>query len=205
MTVSKKVFIKGTSCKGEQNCFVLGTDVNSVTSLSTLLVGPDPVIPSTFVFFNNQVTNQCIEVNGTLIIDSWVNFINCRFTFGPGARLQVASWSSTFSGCTLEGCSQMWRGIWMNSGNWIFNNNLAILDGTTIKDAYKAVLVNDNNNVFVRNADFNLNHYGVVVEYTTPSSIENMILGTSFRHDGTMKPTYLLEQWLRECLVQSGE
>ncbi|MDX2003301.1 MAG: T9SS type A sorting domain-containing protein [Chitinophagales bacterium] len=114
-------------------------------------------------------TSQEIVVNGELIINHDVQFLNCNiFRIAPNARIivqapHILSLSSTFGYNTLScapethlessTCGAMWDGIYVEPGATL------VVNGAIIQDAENAVVVERNGRVLSRNRATYLNNY----------------------------------------------
>lgn len=104
--------------------------------------------------------DHCINLTGVLILDTWMNFTNCRFYMNSGAQIIVknysllGSYSTSYKSCT----NQMWQGILFEDYGWtIFRNS-------TISDALFALYTSENTSgtsFLVQNSTFRDNFIGI--------------------------------------------
>mgnify|MGYP001403026974 CR=1 FL=1 len=186
-----------SSCQDQSSCISIGTGPTSVTMLSDLLLGPNPVIPSTQWFFAYRVKNICISLQGTLIVDvAQVLFENTHWYNGPGAEIRISdfgSWGSVwFLESTLQGCGQMWGGIVLPDGQGGFFSSASgiALRGSTVRDAYRAVVLGDKRGISAFNSHFLDNYVGI---YTSEGVQKNILFNfkaSRFENTGNMLPAY---------------
>ncbi|MFZ1705452.1 MAG: PKD domain-containing protein [Saprospiraceae bacterium] len=159
------------TCTNQNGCISIGTDVNSITRLSDLVSGTNPIIPNYILFSTHIVQNLCFSVNGKLILDlPPVMFINTQWFMEPGSEIDITHTSSLsskwFMDSHLQGCDSMWRGIIVrqNEPSQFGNGGLSLLR-TTIEDAWRAVELGDNTSFKAEYSNFFDNYNGI---YTTP-------------------------------------
>ncbi len=186
-------------CVINSSCIPIGKP-NSITLLSQLLAGPNPIIPhQNFFGFTYAVSNVCLSVEGTLVIDvSQVSFNNTTWYMGSGAEIRVNNFtflgSLTFNNSILEGCTDMWRGINMLTNGvpyYYYGVHNINLTNTTIKDAYRGVELGSGTRITASNSNFINNYIGC---YIPPTFTHNQIFtgfgNCSFEFIGGMLPKY---------------
>ncbi len=92
-----------------ENPLVLGVP-DQTTNISTYQLG-------------TNISNECIEVLGTLVLDHPVRFENCDFKFDDGALVRLNNSVSpvSFVGCSLQSCGDyFWDGIYLGEANSFF-------------------------------------------------------------------------------------
>ncbi len=145
-----KLFTQGENC----NCPSGFTEIFIVGGLNGALAS------DVFSTYNHQVNNHCINLTGVLILDTWMNFTNCRFYMNSGAQIIVknysllGSYSTSYKSCT----NQMWQGILFEDYGWtIFKNS-------TIQDALFALYTDENSlqtSMIVQKSTFRNNFIGI--------------------------------------------
>ncbi|MBK9253987.1 MAG: T9SS type A sorting domain-containing protein [Saprospiraceae bacterium] len=183
---NKKIIINcpepSSSCTNQSGCISIGTDINSVTFLSNLVSGANPVLPYTSWYGAHNIENLCISLQGTLIIDvQQVFFTNTTWYCGPGSTIQIndfGAWGSHwFIESELTACDVMWKGIVLSGSNYspynIFGSGIG-LRGTTIRDAYKAIEAGNGRAIFAENSNFIDNYISV---YVAPGQLKTISTG----------------------------
>ncbi len=169
-----KLFTQGENCdcpSGFTEMFVVGGLNGALAS-------------DVFSTYNHQVNNHCINLTGVLILDTWMNFTNCRFYMNSGAQIIVknysllGSYSTSYKSCT----NQMWQGILFEDYGWtIFKNS-------TIRDALFALYTNENSlqtSMLVQKSTFRDNFIGIYNPRTSGGfSLISVFIGNKF--EGTL-------------------
>lgn len=145
-----KLFTQGENC----DCPSGFTEIFIVGGLNGALAS------DVFNTYNHHVNNHCINLTGVLILDTWMNFTNCRFYMNSGAQIIVknysllGSYSTSYKSCT----NQMWQGILFEDYGWtIFRNS-------SIQDALFALHTNENSlqtSMIVQKSIFRNNFIGI--------------------------------------------
>ncbi len=182
----------GPNCAGIEGCISIGTPGGTVL-LSSLIAGPNPIIPHTTWFFAPVIENQCFNLEGTLVLDvSGVFFINTTWYCGPGSSIRINDfgvWGSHwFVDSELLGCKSMWRGIVLEPnplGNF-FVGGLS-LRNTIIYDAYRGVELAPGRVLDARGSSFIDNYVGAFV----PANGFNYFEDCRFENTNAMLPAYL--------------
>jgi PKD repeat protein len=179
------------NCGDGEPCISIGTPGGTVL-LSTLIAGPNPIIPHTTWFFAPVVQNICFNLEGTLILDiPGAFFINTTWFCGSGASIRIndfGAWGSHwFVDSQLLGCSTMWRGIVLEpnpSGNFFVGG--LTLRNTTIFDAYRGVELAGGRVINAEGSSFIDNYVGTYV----PANGFNNFTDCRFENTGAMLPPY---------------
>ncbi len=156
--------------------------------------------PNTIIFLNNDFShnylntysNASIYVEGLFYVDQDLTLLNCQVRVNAGSQIIITNGAHlTINDSTqIAGCDSMWQGILMEPETVIELNN-----GSSIHDAHRAIQVDNNCSVFIKNSRFNNNITGI---YTAPDSLANMyaiqgfsVTGTTFTFGGSFLPDYL--------------
>ncbi len=170
----------------------VGTDVNSVTTVSSLI--NSGVLPTSY--WQRGEPREQLYVNGTLVVDQGYGFYDSRLKMAPGSRILVneGSFLDIDAGTVIDGCDQMWKGIQFQSGSflWVWNS--------TIQDAEFAVAVERNNNpagtyLSIINSTFLDNFHSIYIpdkagtssEIQAGSYVQNCVFANP---RGNLKPAY---------------
>jgi hypothetical protein len=192
-----------TSCLGDLNCFCIGNNVSSITYLSALVNGTNPIIPNFIgTYYQRFIQNQCLQVTGTLIVDIPIVFDDVRFRMQSGAKVEIASWGVNMINSDLRACSNMWRGIDIRVQNgWSLLPIGLGLHQTEIRDAWRAVQVRNRNSIVFTSSRFYNNYDGVFIDDDDAiKTIYHDIRGCTFENLGGMKPAYLGQpNWSSRC------
>lgn len=180
------------NCADSDGCISIGTPGGTVL-LSSLIAGPNPIIPHTTWFFAPVIENQCFNLEGTLVLDvSGAFFINTTWYCGPGSSIRINDfgvWGSHwFVDSELLGCKSMWRGIVLEPnplGNF-FVGGLS-LRNTIIYDAYRGVELAPGRVLDARGSSFIDNYVGAFV----PANGFNYFEDCRFENTNAMLPAYL--------------
>ena len=135
---------------------------------------------------------QTIVVKGAFTLDENFTFNGCTFNFEPGAELIVQSPGNIgIRYSTLQGCTQMWKGITVEGdiGN---PNNRFVIELTTISDAYTALVLTDGSNIQQNYISFKNNYIGIYSSEsgTLKNHFGSPVRNSTFTWDGTMLPEY---------------
>jgi len=122
---------------------------------------------------NSLVVDEEIIVNGQFTINDNIRFSNCTFYFEPGAELIIQN-TGLFSivNSSLQGCTQMWKGIQVKEGGRFH------FQGNTIMDAEFAINLRDGANFDSQLNTYDRNYIGI---YSEPSSTVKMNNGTPIK------------------------
>ncbi|MFN0187904.1 MAG: T9SS type A sorting domain-containing protein, partial [Bacteroidia bacterium] len=161
-------------------------------------VGVACVDPNTIIFLNNDsshnylntFSNASIYVEGLFTVDVDLELINCKVFMAAGAQIIISSSISLNidDSTQIMGCDSMWQGILMEPGATI-----QVLNGSKINDANRAIQIDDECEVYLRNAEFYNNITGV---YSAPNfgNVYNLgafsVTGTTFSFSGSFLPNY---------------
>jgi len=128
-------------------------------------------------FSSGIVNGESIVINGTCEIPSTIEFQNCTFLMGGGAKLEIPDGvSATFTTCNIAQCNRyMWEGIYLLTQN----SEVIIQSNTVIKDAMKAVVSNSCGKYKILNSTFDLNYRNIVVNQCDQILL-NEIHGSTF-------------------------
>ncbi len=108
----------------------------------------------------NPVVGELFIINGTCQIPSSIEFQNCTFLMGGGAKLEIPdNVNATFTTCNISGCGYMWDGIYL----FAEHSNVTIQANSVIKHAEKAVVCNSCGKYKILNSTFDLNYRNIVV------------------------------------------
>ena len=82
---------------------------------------------------NNSYSNSNFVLQGRFYVDDTLTLINCHVYAYPGAQIIVLPTGLlTLDGTTIEGCTQMWRGVRLNkNAKIIMRENSIIMDADT--------------------------------------------------------------------------
>jgi hypothetical protein len=137
-------------CYSSQGGSILIADTNSLQFFGT---------PSATL-----TTTAPIYINGTFIVNSSVTFALCPNVFmGPEAKIIVQANDTLFIRKQTHiraGCNYMWDGIYLDADTSAF----LFVDGSTIEDAYNAVVSKNGGRYYIRNnTKLNRHLRGIVV------------------------------------------
>jgi len=81
------------------------------------------------------IENECIEIKGTLVIDTWTEFRYCDFIMDDGALIKtVYNGKLSFINCNLQSCDDyFWNGIELG---WL---STLVFSGNTMQHAFKGI------------------------------------------------------------------
>ncbi len=126
----------------------------------------NPVVHSNKIFM--------VAENNTITFNGPITFNNCEFRMGTNSQIRIINGLTTFKGCHLYACDQMWQGIKVEQKGrlslepHIVNNS--IRNTTLIEDARKGVYIINVNEPLVlnvNNSTFNKNEIGIELESIT--------------------------------------
>jgi len=128
-------------------------------------------------FSSNPVVGMGITINGICQIPSSIEFQNCTFLMGGGAKLEIPDGvSAIFTTCNISSCGgYMWDGIYLMKEN----SQVIIQSNSVIKDAMNAVVSNLCGKYKILNSTFDLNYRNIVVNQCDQILL-NEIHGTTF-------------------------
>jgi len=128
-------------------------------------------------FSTNPVIGAQIVVNGNCQVPSSIEFQNCTFLMGGGAKLEIPDGvAATFTTCNIAQCNRyMWDGIYLMKEN----SQVIIQSNTVIKDAMNAVVSNLCGKYKILNSTFDLNYRNIVVNQCGQELL-NEIHGSTF-------------------------
>jgi hypothetical protein len=141
------------------NKFNIGQDKNSITSIkNTPFYKPDIA----------SLSNSCVSLQGTLVIDADFQFINVNMKMGENALILVKKdkkltiKGTNFNLSQISACTKMWKGIQVESN--------ATLDftKTTIEDAYDAILLRASAKINIKGNLFRKNDTGIRFDAVNP-------------------------------------
>ncbi len=177
----------------------VGTDVNSVTNVSSLV--NTGILPASYG--QTGTPREQLYVQGTLVIDMGYGFYDSRLKMAPGSRILVnaGSYFDIDQGTVIDGCDQMWKGIQFQSGTSPWNTQPTPLWvwNSTIQDAEFAIAVQRNNHtgayLSIQNSNFLDNYYNVFIPakngttsvISTYSYVDNCMFANP---RGNLKPAY---------------
>lgn len=179
------------------NHFTIFSD--SLMATACVDVSVSCVDPNTIIFLNNDsshnylntYSNASIYVEGLFTVDVDLELINCKVFMAAGSQIIISS-SISFNiddSTQIMGCDSMWQGILMEPGATI-----QVLNGSKIKDANRAIQLDDECEVYLRDAEFYNNITGV---YSAPNlgNVYNLgaflVTGTTFSFSGSFLPNYI--------------
>jgi hypothetical protein len=181
------------NCTKDENCINIGKPGETIL-LSTLLAGPNPVIPHTTLYFAPIIDGLCFNLEGTLIVDVWgTAFRNTTWYCGPGAGIRINSLGGFWSSVSIlesrfVGCSTMWRGIFFQPnplGNFFVGG--LTLRNSQIYDAYRGIELASGTLINATGSSFIDNYVGGYI----PENGFNAFTDCRFENTGNMKPAYL--------------
>ncbi|MEM1327263.1 MAG: 3-coathanger stack domain-containing protein [Bacteroidota bacterium] len=155
-TVEEIMMVTYEPCPNVFNC--------SCTNPTFLGNPPDGItnISQTNLPLNYDNTNACLQIGGTIIIDTTFTINNGTVIFEPDAQIIVRD-NRTFNinDATLQSCDNfMWRGVEVEEGG---NINLI---NANISDATNAITLNQNAIFNIRDCVFDRNRVGIQVRET---------------------------------------
>ena len=180
------------------NHFTIFSDTLTATAcveVSVSCVDPNTIIIKDSSYSHNYsstYSNTSFYVEGLFTIDSNLTLINCTVFMAAGAQIIIVSnvMFSLDSNTSIIGCDTMWQGILMEPGAAI-----EVFNGSKISDANKAIQIDDECEVYLKNAQLNNNITGI---YTAPDAFANIysihgfsITGTTFSFNGSFLPNYI--------------
>lgn len=179
------------SCQDKTSCISIGSPGGTVY-LSTLLAGPNPVIPSipgTLPFANTRVVKDlCFSVQGKLIADVGIIFFNTHWYMDPGASIEQNGLMFLASQSFFQGCEKMWKGFVVPEGQ---NDKLITFLNCTVKDAYRGIDLSNNNGIYADNTDFIDDYIGLYVgKENSTATISNYFSSCTFKHENGLLPKY---------------
>ncbi|WP_367390382.1 T9SS type A sorting domain-containing protein [Lewinella sp. LCG006] len=180
-------------CEGEN---AINIDAGEGTLLSTLIINGDMPV--------GGINNQCLAINGHLIIDEAANGGNGFYTFAqseirmqPGAKITVQPGAalavSNNSNSGVHGCEFLWQGIYLAPQAGLTSGGRLRLSATLIEDAIHAVHLGSGSVFEMSFTTFNRNHIGI---YVPPSpQLQYVVQPTSinysnFRCTSDLLPPY---------------
>ncbi len=121
-----------------------------------------------------ELADQCIKLNGTLLIDKSWKLTRCRIIMGEGARLIVRNNSSfeIYTATSLVGCTKMWRGITIESGSTFISNGKS--GQNTINDAQYAVKPLGGAKMAITYTQFDRNYIGIYTASTANGGAQSI-------------------------------
>lgn len=150
------------SCPCEDETLNIGEE--GATTYISELIGT--VLPS------NGTYSGCLAIHGSLIIDEDMTFFISTLKMQPGSGIGVLSGVDLSIGYSnIHGCVEMWQGIILQQGARLgFYSN-------TIKDAIRAISLNNNASYYIQHNTFDRNYTGMYVT-GTPNPEANLIGNT---------------------------
>jgi len=100
----------------------------------------DTTLASNF-FMTNDVLNTCFKINGVLVIDKRIKFINCDLYMQPNSRIITGGSNLFLNNTKAIGCGAMWDGIRITD-NFDY---VEVTNNSLIQDAIVAIGTNTNN------------------------------------------------------------
>jgi hypothetical protein len=163
------------------NSSTIAVNNQNATSAFSLLCTQTPCI----------ISNQVINVTGTLTIDDDFIFTDCIFTMEPGSEIIIDQQKTvTFTRCDLGNCSKMWRGITLR------DYAVCSIRTSDIHGAQYGVKVGNRNVLLVRGSNFYNNYIGIFmpdltnVPVSTFNSSAVSVSSSLFYGTGGMPPVY---------------
>lgn len=146
---------------------------NSVTGTVGVFPNGDPI------FINGDVTFPAASVvtitNPSILVSS-----GGSITVPSNSKATIYRSTPTSTAPVIEGCTDMWQGIRVQSSAQLE------LEDVTIKDAQEAVRLNVNGRVTATRSRFANNNYGIYTNAVTGNGPYHIILrGNTFESDGT--------------------
>ncbi|MFN8144876.1 MAG: M43 family zinc metalloprotease [Bacteroidia bacterium] len=110
-----------------------------------------------------------VDITGEFFVDQTFVFSNCTVTMEPGAKITVMNQSTLMvDNSTIEACSNMWQGIYVESGS-----NCTVRR-SRIMDAQYAVYANDGSSIGFYSSTFDRNFVSL---YIPQSSLGYNVVG----------------------------
>jgi hypothetical protein len=185
-TYTNAVTITVVNCCSTPNNYA----ITSETTMADLLAIPGTIpIPEENRY---NVANANITISGVWDISSIVEFKNCDITMQPGAKINVLPYQRIYlKGTTINGCNEMWQGIYLYPHARLFCNP-TLNNVTTIADAVNAVYANDFSYFNINGTTFNNNFIGINTPLVTPHTTYTLrsIYGSNFYSNGSLLPPY---------------
>jgi hypothetical protein len=134
---------------------------------STASYGTSSVSAVSFPAGTYTLTNQVLDLQGTIIFTGNTSFTGYTLRMAPGTKLIVNDWFTvTFDNCKLFACTELWYGIEVD-GRSDLVSNLIVKNGTTIEDMYFGIYRNANgsagnqSSITITDSKINKNYIGV--------------------------------------------
>jgi Secretion system C-terminal sorting domain/PKD domain len=191
-TVTKDIKI---SCYPNKTCDPPFNDENDYYTISGLFTTDQnnsqhgPFSWSVFAAQNglnpNTQTLKKFFIRGTLIIDKPVTFDRCEWIMDEGAKIEVnytGLGNVLFSRGKLEGCAQMWRGVYCDS-------RALYMEGVTIRDAENGLRLSGTARANLTNNKFYNNAIGI--KCVVNANPIRTCIGNEFKKDGPFKTNYV--------------
>lgn len=159
------LFLVANHAQSQETCDCGGTGVNYTIDGNYVLLSQSG-LPA------GQVTNACLSINGTLVVDAAAgNYLmqNMEIKMYPGSSIKINNGGNLeIENSNLHGCTAMWKGIGVENGGAL------IFTGNTIADAEFAIGLSTgvpgatNAAVHIVGNTFKKNFIGVGQSYANP-------------------------------------
>lgn len=159
-TVTTTYTVTGTSAEGCVNNESVTITVETEGALccytATVTLPDDSNSSSSALIPSNSI----IDVLGLFTVNSNLTLASCTLRMAPDAKIEVMSgFNFTLTNCIIFSCTEMWDGIYSNSGAMV------TVEGSRIEDAKNAIFSVYGGNYFLNNTTFNKNSTGIFVDY----------------------------------------
>jgi len=176
---------------------IIENGVASVSTQTVIIYGPCCSDPGYVTILDGDystplgsgISGGTVQIQGTFYVDNYFTINNgTHVIMEPGARIVVKSGGILILyGILMDACSNMYKGIILESGGKFLGYR------TTIKDADQALFANDKTEFYVIDCDFDDNIVGIETPTNPVDAINNIsyiIVGTKFHHTGILKQPF---------------